>query len=105
MFFFKTSTAYEVVIRDWSSAVCSSDLWVAWSECKPSTEQLICIAQYKTASTGWVIDSERLNVDEARPANNPSIAFSAADGYLYVAFEEQADGYSQIFVKRKKIRD
>ena len=31
-FFFKQKTAYEIVSRDWSSDVCSSDLWVKiWS--------------------------------------------------------------------------
>ena len=31
-FFFKQKTAYEIVSRDWSSDVCSSDLRVVWSE-------------------------------------------------------------------------
>src|SRR3546814_21184714 len=30
-FFFKQESAYEVRINDWSSDVCSSDLWFAWS--------------------------------------------------------------------------
>src|SRR3546814_3313258 len=29
-FFFKQKTAYEMRISDWSSDVCSSDLWRAW---------------------------------------------------------------------------
>ena len=29
-FFFKQKTAYEIVSRDWSSDVCSSDLRVSW---------------------------------------------------------------------------
>src|SRR3546814_6407389 len=28
-FFFKQKTAYEMLISDWSSDVCSSDLWLA----------------------------------------------------------------------------
>src|SRR3546814_9761020 len=30
-FFFKQKTAYEMRISDWSSDVCSSDLYVIWS--------------------------------------------------------------------------
>src|SRR3546814_18454920 len=30
-FFFKQESAYEVRINDWSSDVCSSDLWFSWS--------------------------------------------------------------------------
>ena len=30
VFFFKQKTAYEIVSRDWSSDVCSSDLAGAW---------------------------------------------------------------------------
>src|SRR3546814_12509373 len=29
-FFFKQKTAYEMRISDWSSDVCSSDLWAGW---------------------------------------------------------------------------
>ena len=31
-FFFKQKTAYEIVSRDWSSDVCSSDLTIIWVE-------------------------------------------------------------------------
>src|SRR3546814_10199445 len=30
LFFFKQKTAYEMRISDWSSDVCSSDLYIAW---------------------------------------------------------------------------
>src|SRR3546814_17580636 len=30
VFFFKQKTAYEMRISDWSSDVCSSDLWRSW---------------------------------------------------------------------------
>ena len=33
-FFFKQKTAYEIVSRDWSSDVCSSDLWISDLQCK-----------------------------------------------------------------------
>src|SRR3546814_1840055 len=32
-FFFKQKTAYEMRISDWSSDVCSSDLWICDSRC------------------------------------------------------------------------
>src|SRR3546814_1538111 len=32
-FFFKQKTAYEMRISDWSSDVCSSDLWLTWVAC------------------------------------------------------------------------
>src|SRR3546814_1102091 len=31
VFFFKQKTAYEMRISDWSSDVCSSDLWEEWA--------------------------------------------------------------------------
>ena len=39
-FFFKQKTAYEIVVRDWSSDVCSSDLYVFICEraCVPLCE-------------------------------------------------------------------
>ena len=38
-FFFKQKTAYEIVVRDWSSDVCSSDLVVCSSPGTASVEQ------------------------------------------------------------------
>src|SRR3546814_10430155 len=35
-FFFKQKTAYEMRISDWSSDVCSSDLWI-----DPTTEEVL----------------------------------------------------------------
>src|SRR3546814_5754730 len=34
-FFFKQKTAYEMRISDWSSDVCSSDLWSEWVDFVP----------------------------------------------------------------------
>ena len=38
-FFFKQKTAYEIVVRDWSSDVCSSDLM-----CVCSGEWYVCVS-------------------------------------------------------------
>src|SRR3546814_10554757 len=38
MFFFKQETAYEVRISDWSSDVCSSDLWIGFDDATGKTE-------------------------------------------------------------------
>src|SRR3546814_5919691 len=41
-FFFKQKTAYEMRISDWSSDVCSSDLYVAFTDadCRPASDWL-----------------------------------------------------------------
>src|SRR3546814_6530513 len=40
LFFFKPKTAYEVGISDWSSDVCSSDLWRVYGTAWESTEAM-----------------------------------------------------------------
>ena len=39
-FFFKQKTAYEMVMSDWSSDVCSSDLWFVLAEELKEAEEL-----------------------------------------------------------------
>src|SRR3546814_3093542 len=56
-FFFKQKTAYEMRISDWSSDVCSSDLW---TEVKPGTDlvefpdgkQIIVLAKGRLVNLG-----------------------------------------------------
>ena len=38
IFFFKQKTAYEILTCDWSSDVCSSDLWQSWIACEGEIE-------------------------------------------------------------------
>src|SRR3546814_4794617 len=54
VFFFKQKTAYEMRISDWSSDVCSSDLWASWdrSASQPGTGVAIPASQSKRAATG-----------------------------------------------------
>jgi hypothetical protein len=60
------------------------------------------VAYYDPGTSAWVIDGDQLNVDTARQAGDPSLAYNANDGYLYVAFEENVSGDAEIFVKRKR---
>src|SRR3546814_16972439 len=43
IFFFKQKTAYEMRISDWSSDVCSSDLWRRWFDSEATTLRLRAI--------------------------------------------------------------
>src|SRR3546814_1863641 len=59
-FFFKQKTAYEMRISDWSSDVCSSDLWKFLNSCRKAAMFALHL--------GWVY---------FRPTSNAS-SFSAA---------------------------
>lgn len=48
-------------------------------------------------------DGDKLNTDPLNQAADPDLAYSASDGYLYVAFEENTDGWPHIFVRRKDL--
>src|SRR3546814_7265212 len=54
-FFFKQKTAYEMRISDWSSDVCSSDLWAR-----------------ATVSPGWICGVARMNGWVASAAEAPA---------------------------------
>src|SRR3546814_9660888 len=60
IFFFKQKTAYELRIRDWSSYVCSSDLWFLTGETniRPLVEQGVHIW------TDWPLDEYRRSTGE-----------------------------------------
>jgi hypothetical protein len=60
------------------------------------------VAFYNPTTSAWVIDGDQLNVNTAYAAQDPSLGYNASDGYLYVAFEENTDGWPHIFVKRKR---
>ena len=77
--------------------------YVAWAECDQYTGNWIYVAHWDAAGGAWVMDGEKLNTGDQTSADDPSLAFSPADGYLYVAFEENTDGHPHIFVKRKLI--
>src|SRR3546814_20976929 len=51
-FFFKQKTAYELRISDWSSDVCSSDLWVPVPEGRLILQTLRIHDQYNTTIYG-----------------------------------------------------
>lgn len=86
---------------DPSLLVAGGDVYLAWEENDASGGSFVFVAEWDAAGGSWVVDGAPLNVDPRRPAHDPSIAYSASDGYLYVAFEELAAGDTRIFVMRR----
>jgi hypothetical protein len=84
-------------------AVVDGALWVAWGEQDQSTGTYIFVARWDATASSWVLEGERLNVDPAHAALDPSLAYSPTDSRVYVAFEENTDGFSHIFVKRRQV--
>src|SRR3546814_7845146 len=70
-FFFKQKTAYEMRISDWSSDVCSSDLWEAISLAAES------LARLDVASALAALALERRYT---RPRVETSLAFTVTGG-------------------------
>ena len=83
-------------------AVADGVLYVAWDETDQYDGPFIYVAYYDTAAADWVLFGDQLNMNTANEAQDPSLAYDAATGYLYVAFEENTDGWPHIFVKRKR---
>jgi len=84
-----------------SLANVNGTLYLAWDESDQTSGSYIFVARWDSTASAWVIDGDRLNVDTAREALDPSLAYSSLDNTLYVAFEEYVSGWPQIFVKRK----
>src|SRR3546814_9824620 len=89
-FFFKQKTAYEVRISDWSSDVCSSDLYWFGNDGDP---ELFC------TSADWLERNLLRRVETGFPILDPAIATrvreEALDNYLadnLNAWELQPDG-------------
>ncbi|MGD9006436.1 MAG: Ig-like domain-containing protein [Desulfobacteraceae bacterium] len=82
--------------------VADGTLYAAWQEEDNYDGPFIYVAYYDPGTSAWVIDGDQLNTDTLNEAFDPSLAYNADDGYLYVAFEENTDGHSHIFVKRKR---
>jgi hypothetical protein len=78
--------------------------YAAWAESSQDGGDWIFVAHWDQAAGEWVPDGEKLNTDPQQSADDPSLAYSPTDGYLYVAFEENTDGYPHIIVKRKQIK-
>jgi hypothetical protein len=79
--------------------VANGDLYLAWNETDQYEGPFVYVARLVTADNSWEIVGDKLNVDQARDAQNPSLAYDASGQSLYVAFEEYVAGYPQIFVK------
>ncbi len=80
--------------------VANGSLYVAWEESDLFAGPFVFVARLDTAGTAWVVDGDKLNVDAARQAGDPSLGTSG--NFLYVAFEELTDGFTHIFVKRRQ---
>jgi len=87
-----------------SLLVANGNLYLTWEESSIYKGAFIYVAQWDESLGEWLIIGERLNVDQARSAQDPSLAYWAGDGYLYVAFEEMVSGWPQIFVKKTQLQ-
>ena len=76
-------------------------LYLAWEESDQDDGPFIFVARWDDVGGVWLMDGDKLNIDQLREAYDPSLAFSSADNTLYVAFEELVSGWTEIFVKRK----
>lgn len=78
--------------------VVSGTPYVAWAEESQFDGPFIYVARW--TGSAWEIVGNAINVDTARTALDPSLAWSPTDSRLYVAFEEMVSGWPEIFVKR-----
>ncbi|MEN8246939.1 MAG: hypothetical protein ABFS43_18775, partial [Thermodesulfobacteriota bacterium] len=77
-----------------------NSLYLTWEESDQYEGPYIYVARLTTPGNTWEIVGDKINVDQDRAAQDPSLAYNAAEGALYVAFEEDVDGWPQIFVKK-----
>lgn len=69
---------------------------LAWSEADDDGTYVF-VAQWGGAS--WALLGDRVNVDVAREARDPSLAHDPSGDTLYVAFEEYVEGAPAVFVR------
>src|SRR3546814_17471260 len=75
-FFFKQKTAYEMRISDWSSDVCSSDLWSRLTR-RTTSRQVTCSALRRPVNAVKSISATSAS-ETQRPSDSSQIAW----GYL-----------------------
>jgi hypothetical protein len=80
-----------------------SDLYLAWDEADQHEGPFIFVARLTTPGGSWEIVGDKINIDQDRAALDPSLAYDALDQDVYVAFEENVDGWPQIFVKKMDV--
>ena len=80
-----------------------SDLYLAWEETDQYEGPFIYVARLTTPGSTWEIVGDKINVDQDRDALDPSLAYHSSEQALYVAFEENVAGWSQIFVKKMNL--
>ncbi|NMC71785.1 MAG: Ig-like domain-containing protein [Myxococcales bacterium] len=79
------------------------ELWVAWSEEDTVAAASIFVARWDAGAARWTLEGRHLNIEDDRPAHDPTLAYDADRGIVYCAFEEQVDGWPQIFVVRRAL--
>ena len=71
---------------------------IAWDESNEYEGHFIYVARH--TGTEWEILCDALNVDANRDARDPSLVFDPTTATLYAGFEENVDGYPEIFVRQ-----
>jgi hypothetical protein len=78
---------------------------VAWSETgtnETAGSEYVFVARYDGAS--WNLIGNRINIDVARQAQDPTLAYDPGSKTLYAAFEQYVDGRSHVFARRLSLR-
>ena len=77
-------------------------LFIAWEESGNYGSSLVFVARWDGAA--WALEGEGgINVDLEADALDPSLAWDAAAGYIYAAFEEYTEAWATVYVKRRLI--
>src|SRR3546814_241417 len=103
-FFFKQKTAYEMRISDWSSDVCSSDLYPEQPDGRHRSEGTIQFAEWMPNSDELIIDGMVVNKDGRRHGAGSPVRNLNGDAYygngkaLYIFRSAHADQNSGVRV-------
>src|SRR3546814_10580687 len=105
IFFFKQKTAYEMRISDWSSDVCSSDLFARNANSKPwprkgmPTDKDVRQAQFTAQLTHLILEqfAQRFNQLHVHAVGKAANIMMALDRYRWPA--GKADAFNDIWVK------
>jgi hypothetical protein len=77
-------------------------LFLAWDETDTYGPWAVHVAYWDEASGAWVMASDAITGPGAVDSIDPSLAYSASDDVIYIAFSALTDGWHHIFVKKIK---